>query len=84
MQECGGSEIARNGGKDILLLPDTVLTKICIVSSLSELSELMLEMLDVRRIMLSAVMWNCCCVADRARKVVSGVRLMTLVERRTG
>jgi len=36
-------------GINSLLLPDTVLTKICIVSSDSELEELMLLMLDVRR-----------------------------------
>lgn len=36
-------------GINLLLLPDTVLTKICIVSSDSELQELMLLMLDVRR-----------------------------------
>ena len=36
-------------GINLLLLPDTVLTKICIVSSDSELEELMLLMLDVRR-----------------------------------
>ena len=35
-------------GMNVLLLPDTVLTKICIVSSDSEPEELMLEMLDVR------------------------------------
>jgi hypothetical protein len=33
------------------LLPDTVLTKICIVSSDSELDELMLLMLDERRML---------------------------------
>lgn len=32
----------------IVLLPDTVLTKICIVSSASELEELMLLMLEER------------------------------------
>jgi hypothetical protein len=35
--------------EDVLLLPETVLMKICIVSSVSELELLMLEMLDVRR-----------------------------------
>lgn len=35
--------------RGIVLFPDTVLTKICIVSSVSELEELMLLMLDVRR-----------------------------------
>lgn len=34
----------------IVLLPETVLTKICIVSSDSEQDEVMLEMLEVRRI----------------------------------
>ena len=46
------SEPARYWGEwyvDLLLLPETVLTKICIVSSASELDELMLEMLEVRR-----------------------------------
>jgi hypothetical protein len=33
----------------VLLLPETVLMKICIVSSVSELELLILEMLDVRR-----------------------------------
>lgn len=37
--------------RGIVLLPETVLTKICMVSSLSELEELMLEMLDVRRML---------------------------------
>ncbi|KAH9879854.1 hypothetical protein J1614_001878 [Plenodomus biglobosus] len=38
--------------RDSLSLPETVLTKICIVSSDSEVDELMLEMLDVRRMMI--------------------------------
>lgn len=41
--------------RGIVLEPETVLTKICIVSSLSEPEELMLEMLDVRRIMVGMV-----------------------------
>lgn len=45
--------------RGIVLLPETVLTKICIVSSASEPDELMLEMLDVR-----------CMVAGRERVVV--------------
>jgi len=40
--------------RGIVLLPDTVLTKICIVSSDSELDELMLLMLDERRIVAVA------------------------------
>lgn len=40
--------------RGIVLLPDTVLTKICIVSSDSELDELMLVMLDERRIVAVA------------------------------
>jgi hypothetical protein len=36
------------------LLPETVLTKICIVSSDSELDELMLLMLDERRMVAVA------------------------------
>lgn len=38
--------------RGIVSLPETVLTKICIVSSDSEVDELMLEMLDVRRMMI--------------------------------
>jgi hypothetical protein len=39
-----------SAGRDILESPETVLMKICIVSSGSEALELMLEMLDERRI----------------------------------
>jgi hypothetical protein len=35
--------------EDVLLLPETGLMKICIVSSVSELELFRLEMLDVRR-----------------------------------
>lgn len=38
--------------RGIVLWPETVLMKICIVSSFSELAELMLEMLDVRRMVM--------------------------------
>lgn len=45
--------------RGIVLAPETVLTKICIVSSLSELLELMLEMLEERRMMVSGgEMWS--------------------------
>ena len=45
------------GGKagNLLLLPDTVLTKICIVSSDSELEELMLLMLEERAMIVVIV-----------------------------
>lgn len=39
----------------IVLLPDTVLTKICIVSSASELEELMLLMLEERAMIVVIV-----------------------------
>ncbi len=48
ISECRGS--GWNG--NILFVPETVLTKICIVSSLSDMAELMLEMLDVRCMMM--------------------------------
>jgi hypothetical protein len=41
--------VVREQGEDVLVSPDTVLTKICIVSSDSEVDELRLEMLEVRR-----------------------------------
>jgi hypothetical protein len=37
--------------RDVLESPDTVLMKICIVSSGSEVDELMLEMLEERRML---------------------------------
>jgi hypothetical protein len=40
--------------RGIVLVPETVLTKICIVSSDSELDELMLLMLDERRMVAVA------------------------------
>lgn len=39
----------------VLLWPDTFLTKICIVSSFSDAVELMLETLDVRRMLVSVL-----------------------------
>jgi hypothetical protein len=53
-----GSERAKGY---LLLLPETVLTKICIVSSDSELEELMLEMLDERRIVAVVVVLMVVC-----------------------
>lgn len=47
-QLCNGPE--PRGWGDLLLWPETSLTKICIVSSSTEDVELMLETLDVRRI----------------------------------
>lgn len=45
-------EVVEGIVRGIVSLPETVLTKICIVSSTSELEELMLEMLHVRRMMI--------------------------------
>jgi len=52
--------------RGIVLLPETVLTKICIVSSDSELDELMLLMLDERRIVAVAERAVDGCSAERA------------------
>lgn len=48
-----------NIGSDryVLLRPEMSLTNICIVSSASEVVELMLEMLDVRRIVVMCCGW---------------------------
>jgi len=54
--------------RGIVLLPETVLTKICIVSSDSELDELMLLMLDERRIVAVAERAVDGCSAERARE----------------
>lgn len=48
------SEPRNRGVGDVLLSPDTVLTKICIVSSESDVEELMLEMLEERRMVAVA------------------------------
>jgi hypothetical protein len=52
----------------LLWLPETVLTKICIVSSGSELALLILEMLDVRR-MVAVVVVSSGCMVWRERAV---------------
>lgn len=44
-------EVFEGMERGIVESPETVLMKICIVSSASEAEELMLEMLDVRRMM---------------------------------
>jgi len=44
----------------VLLVPETFLMKICIVSSFSEPAELMLEMLDERRMVAVGMRFSEC------------------------
>jgi hypothetical protein len=46
---CCRHDVVRVPERDVLVSPDTVLMKICIVSSGSEVEELRLETLEVRR-----------------------------------
>ena len=57
----------RGTGCNLLFVPETVLTKICMVSSLSDMLELMLEMLDVRCMMIEEVRAWSGAVVGRAR-----------------
>lgn len=77
------------GWEYVLLSPETVLTKICMLSSDSEADELMLEMLDVRRMVAGGVevlrRWAVlCCRSTMAVVAMTLQVLITEIKRAVG